>query len=248
MKAEIHSYESFGTVDGPGIRFIVFFQGCPMRCAYCHNPDTWVSGNGKATDIENIVSEICKYRTYFKNGGGVTLSGGEPLLQMDAVIALLKRLKEYQIHTCIDTSGITFDKEDEDLLRKYDELLEVTDLFLLDIKHIDVKKHQDLTSQSNAHTLAFAQYLNAHKKPMWIRHVLVPGITTDEQSLRQLKSFLNTLSTIEKIEILPYHTMGITKYETMGITYRLKDIQPPSEEQIVFAKKILLEGMSEHES
>lgn len=243
MKTEIHSYESFGTVDGPGIRFIVFFQGCLMRCAYCHNPDTWIEHQGRLVETEDIVQEILKYKTYFKNGGGVTLSGGEPLLQMEAVIALLKRLKEEGLHTCVDTCGITFDSKDEHVIQNFDALLEVTDLFLLDIKHIDDIKHQELTGQSNVHTLAFAKYLNEHHKPVWIRYVLVPNISDQESDIIKLKQFLNTLDNIEKIEVLPYHTMGLPKYEKLGIDYRLKGVHPPSKALIERANEILQKGL-----
>lgn len=240
MKTRIHSFESFGTVDGPGIRFIVFFQGCPMRCSYCHNPDTWQTTAGTIMDTEEIITQVLKYKTYFKDGGGVTLSGGEPLLQMDAVIALLSKLKECGIHTCVDTCGITFCEEN---LEKFYELIKVTDLFLLDIKHIDTQEHQKLTKQSNKNTLAFAKFLDQHKKPMWVRHVLVPGITTKEEYLIQLKAFLNTLHNIEKIEILPYHTMGLPKYENLGIDYPLKGVEPPTKEEVELAKLIVEKGI-----
>lgn len=239
MKAEVHSYESFGTVDGPGVRFVVFMQGCPLRCAYCHNPDTWHCGEGKKKDIDEIVQEILKYKAYFKNGGGVTISGGEPLLQIEAVICLLEELKKKGIHTCVDTSGICFQSEDEKVVSQYERLLSVCDLFLLDIKHIDNEKHKELTGLPNQRPLAFAKFLSEHGKPMWIRHVLVPGYTTDKEYLYKLRSFLDTLYTVEKVEVLPYHTMGIVKYKKMNLAYRLQDVQPPTKEQVEEAKFIL---------
>lgn len=246
MKTEIHSYESFGTVDGPGIRFVVFFQGCPLRCAYCHNPDTWHIGQGKTVDTEDILAEILKYKAYFKNGGGVTLSGGEPLLQLDAATALLQRCKEHGLHTCVDTSGAVFDEEDADKIKQFEKLLAISDLFLLDIKHMDDERHRELTARSNRNTLAFARYLAAYHKPVWIRHVLVPGYTVSEASLWELRRFLDTLDNIEKIEILPYHTMGAVKYEKLGIAYRLKDTLPPDKAQIEMAQRILWKGRNDH--
>ena len=246
MKAEIHSYESFGTVDGPGVRFVVFMQGCPLRCAYCHNPDTWLSGDVKQKDTDEIVQEILKYKAYFRNGGGVTVSGGEPLLQIEAVIDLLGKLKKKGIHTCVDTSGIYFEQDDANIVAQYERLLDVCDLFLLDIKHADDEKHKALTGLSNKKPLAFAKFLSDHQKPMWIRHVLVPGYTTDEEDLQMLRTFLDTLHTVEKIEVLPYHTMGVVKYETLKMKYRLQDVQPPTKEQVERAKYILY-GKEENE-
>lgn len=246
MEAEIHSYESFGTVDGPGVRFVVFMQGCPLRCAYCHNPDTWLSGDGKQKDTDEIVQEILKYKAYFRNGGGVTVSGGEPLLQIEAVIDLLGKLKKKGIHTCVDTSGIYFEQDDANIVAQYERLLDVCDLFLLDIKHADDEKHKALTGLSNKKPLAFAKFLSDHQKPMWIRHVLVPGYTTDEEDLQMLRTFLDTLHTVEKIEVLPYHTMGVVKYETLKMKYRLQDVQPPTKEQVERAKYILY-GKEENE-
>lgn len=234
--AKIHSIETFGTVDGPGIRFVIFMQGCPMRCAYCHNPDTWNTLGGTEMTADELIIQVEKYRHYFGEDGGVTLSGGEPLLQMDFVIELFKKLKHKNISTCLDTSGITFCEQNK---AKFDELIKYTDLVLLDIKHIDDQKHRWLTNFSNDNVLKFAQYLNKNNIPMWVRYVLVPGINSDEKSLYLLKDFLDTLSNIQNIEILPYHTMGVQKYEQLGIDYRLKDIEPPTAEQINLATTIL---------
>lgn len=233
--AKIHSFESFGTVDGPGVRFVIFMQGCPLRCKYCHNPDTWSFRGGQEYSVEEVVNEVMKYKNYIHNGG-VTVSGGEPLVQIDFLIELFKELKKKGIHTCCDTSGITFD---EAHISKFDELLEVCDLFLLDIKHIDSKKHLDLTAMPSAHPQNFARYLDAHHKPVWIRHVLVNGYTNNEEDLRRTRTFLDTLHNIEKIEVLPYHTMGITKYEKMGLEYPLKNIDLCTAQEIAKAKEIL---------
>lgn len=233
--AKIHSFESFGTVDGPGVRFVIFMQGCPMRCKYCHNPDTWEFNGGKEYSSDEVINEIMKYKNYIKEGG-VTVSGGEPLVQIDFVIELFKKLKEKKIHTCCDTSGITFH---EDNIDKYNELIQVCDLFLVDIKHIDDELHQKLTSQKSNNPKKFIQYLNEHQKTMWIRHVLVNGYTNDEKYLMQTKEFLEPFDYIEKVEILPYHTLGISKYEKLGIEYPLKDIEVPTSKDIKRANEIL---------
>lgn len=241
MIGRIHSFESFGTVDGPGIRFIVFLQGCPLRCKYCHNPDTWLAG-GNEYSAEEVAVRAVKYRSYFGDKGGVTVSGGEPLLQIDFVIELFKILKAQGVNTCVDTSGITFNPESEESVRKHQELLQVTDLFLLDIKHIDDEAHKVLTGKSNAHTLAFAKFLSDNGKKVWIRHVLVPTYTDDDSALERLSEFIATLKTVERVEVLPYHTMGEVKYQKLGYDYALAGVQPPDKERVENAKRILLKG------
>ena len=238
MIGRIHSFESFGTVDGPGIRFVVFLQGCPLRCQYCHNPDTWKAG-GEEYTAEEIATRALKYKNYFGDNGGVTLTGGEPLIQMDFVIELFKILKEKGIHTCVDTSGITFNPDSPESVDKHKELLKVTDLFLLDIKHIDEEACKKLTGHSNKNTLAFANFLSDHGKKMWIRQVIVPGITDSEKSLKRTREFLDTLKTVEKVEVLPYHTMGVVKYEKLGLEYPLKGVEAPTKESVEQAKRIL---------
>lgn len=238
MTGRIHSFESFGTVDGPGIRYVVFLQGCPLRCQYCHNPDTWGAG-GKEYTAEEVVKQALRYKNYFGEKGGVTVTGGEPLLQIDFVTELFTLLKEKGIHTCVDTSGIAFKKENAVSVEKHEKLLEVTDLFLLDIKHIDSEGHKALTGQDNANTLAFAKFLSERGKKTWIRHVLVPGITDDDEQLQKLKQFVDGLSSVEKIEVLPYHTLGVVKYEKLGIEYPLKDVSAPDKERVLNAKRIL---------
>lgn len=231
----IHSVESFGTVDGPGIRFVIFFQGCPMRCKYCHNPDSWDASGGTETTAEALVSEALKYKKYFGTRGGVTATGGEPLLQLDFLLELFGLLKEKGIHTCLDTSGICFREEDE----RYRKLLEVTDLVLLDVKHIDAEAHKALTGQKIDAPLKFARFLSDNRKPVWIRHVLVPDVTDDDGALRALKAFLDTLTNVEKVEVLPYHTMGVNKYEKLGIAYPLAGVKAPSRERVENARRIL---------
>lgn len=238
MEGNIHSFESFGTVDGPGIRYVVFMQGCPMRCKYCHNPDTWKFGAGKNYTAEAVFKEILKYKNYIKNGG-VTVSGGEPLMQPDFVAELFSLLKSEGIHTALDTSGVTFDKDNPQSVERHLNVLRYTDLVLLDIKHIDGERHKDLTGLSNENTLDFARFLSGNGKKMWIRHVLVPGITDNDEYLEKLKQFISGLKTVEKTEVLPYHTMGEVKYEKLGLLYPLKGVQQPSKERIENAKNIL---------
>lgn len=238
MEGFIHSFESFGTVDGPGIRFVVFMQGCPMRCKYCHNPDTWRFGAGKKYTAADVFKEILKYKSYIKSGG-VTVSGGEPLLQAEFITELFRLLKAEGIHTALDTSGVTFKKDNPQSVEKHLSVLRYTDLVLLDIKHIDEDEHKALTGFSNENTLAFARYLSKNGKKMWIRHVLVPDITDNDEYLHKLKRFIDGLSTVERVEVLPYHTMGEVKYERLGMQYPLKGVLPPSKERIENARKIL---------
>lgn len=238
MTGRIHSFESFGTVDGPGIRYVVFLQGCPLRCKYCHNPDTWTSG-GKEYTAEQVVTQALRYRNYFGEKGGVTVTGGEPLLQIDFVIELFALLKAKGMHTCVDTSGITFRADDEKTVEKFEKLLEVTDLFLLDIKHIELDGHKELTGLGNENVLAFAKFLSDHGKATWIRHVLVPDITDNDELLYKLKAFIDTLQSVEKVEVLPYHTLGVVKYEKLGYEYPLKDVVAPTKDRVLNAKRIL---------
>ena len=234
MIGKIHSVESFGTVDGPGIRFVVFMQGCTLKCKYCHNRDTWDTHSGTEISVQELVKQILNYKTYIDNsGGGVTVSGGEPLLQAEFVTELFKNLKSIGIHTVLDTAGsIPISNQIKDLL-KY------TDLVLLDIKHIDNEKCINLTGFSNKNNLEFAKYLSNLKIPVWIRQVLVPGYTDDKFDLQTLKKFLDTLENVEKIELLPYHDLGKFKWKEIGETYELENVLPPNKEDIDKAKNIL---------
>ena len=269
----IHSTESFGAVDGPGIRFVVFLQGCKMRCKYCHNPETWnlvadysrlysedlgeaereelakrIEENTKmlkdkgikleARTPEDVLKQALRYKPYWKGDGGITVSGGEALLQIDFLIEFFKLAKAEGIHTAIDTAGNPFTRE-EPFFSKFRELMKVTDLFILDIKQIEDEKHRSLTGFSNANILDLAQYLSDQGKHMWIRHVLVPGITTDEEDLRKTDAFIRTLKTVDKVEVLPYHKLGIQEWERLGIPYQLEGIDPPTAEQLKLAKDIL---------
>lgn len=238
IKGRIHSVESFGSADGPGVRYIVFLKGCNMRCQYCHNPDTWAKDDGELMTPEEVLKKALRYKTYWKEKGGITVSGGEALLQIDFVTELFRLAKEKGVNTCLDTSGNPFSLE-EPFKSKFDELMKYTDLFMLDIKHMDDAAHRKLTGQTNQNILEMAAYLSDHGKAMWIRHVLVPGITTEEDELYRLRSFLDTLKTVERVEVLPYHTLGVFKWKELGIPYQLEGVDPPTKEQIDRAKEIL---------
>ena len=239
MVGRIHSFESFGTVDGPGIRFVIFMQGCPLRCKYCHNPDSWVFSGGTEYEPQAVAQNALRYKRYWRGGGGVTVSGGEPLMQIDFVIELFKILKEEGVHTAVDTSGITFEPQSEESLNKHTELLKYADLFLLDIKHIDAQMCKSLTGADNKNELAFAKFLSENGKDIWIRHVLVPGITDDDSYLKRTREFIDTLKTVKRVEVLPYHTMGEVKYKNLGINYPLAGVKPPEKERVQNAKNIL---------
>ena len=236
--ARIHSFESFGTVDGPGVRFVVFMQGCPMRCKYCHNPDTWDFTGGKEYSTIDVFNQIMKYKNYIKKGG-VTISGGEPLAQIDFVIELFTKLKEEGIHTAVDTAGMMFNPNNEEIVKKYDKLLSVTDLFIVDIKHIDREAHLDLTSFPIDNSQEFFKYLNKNHKDLWIRVVLVDGYTNDKGVLTRMRSFIDTLTNVKRVEVLPYHSLGVKKYEQLNIEYPFKDKKTPSKEDVNEAKRIL---------
>lgn len=241
-KGRIHSLESMGTVDGPGLRFVVFLQGCPMRCAYCHNPDTWTVNAGTLMDPAEIIEQVEHNRSFYKNGG-ITVTGGEPLLQVDFLIDLFTLAKERDIHTCIDTSGITYKPGNTAYIEKLDKLMELTDLVMLDIKHINPEKHKELTGQPNDGILAFVQYLSDKDIPMWIRHVVVPGITDDEKYLYQLGQFIAPFKNLKVLDILPYHTMGTVKYEKLEMEYKLKDVPAMSKDKAIELKKVVLDGI-----
>ena len=234
IKARIHSFESFGAVDGPGIRFVVFFQGCGLRCKYCHNRDTWPVSGGMKYTTDELISKISRYKNYFTvSGGGVTLSGGEPLLQQDFLLELLPKLKKLGIHTAIDTSG------NFPLTDKMKKIIDLTDLFLLDIKCINDDICKDLVGVSNKLELEFAKYLSNINKDVWIRQVLVPGITDHEEDLLKLKDFLATLQNVKKVEILAYHDLGRFKWENLGCNYELEDVPNATTEDVARAKRIL---------
>lgn len=238
VKGYIHSTESFGSVDGPGVRFIVFMQGCNMRCKYCHNPDTWDKNGGREVTADEVIKTALRYRTYWGKKGGITISGGEPLLQMDFLIELCKKCKMQGISTVIDTAGKPFTRE-EPFFSKFNELLNYTDLIMLDLKHIDSNDHKALTGFGNENILDLAQYLSEKNVPVWIRHVLLPGINDDDFSLNKLHKFIKTLKNVQRVEILPYHNLGEFKYEDLGIKYPLAGLRSPSKESIANAQRLL---------
>ncbi len=235
----IHSIETCGTVDGPGIRFVVFLQGCPMRCLYCHNPDTWSFEQNTQITSDEILSRYDGLKEFFTNGG-ITVTGGEPMAQMEFVTELFSKARTKNIHTALDTSGVYFDRNN---LKRIDELLAVTNLVLLDIKHIDSEEHKKLTGHDNKNILDFARYLSEKNIPVWIRYVIVPGITDKKDELEALGCFLKTLQNIDALEILPYHNMAIQKYKKLGIDYPLPDTSPATKEQAIEARDIILQAM-----
>lgn len=230
----VHSFETFGAVDGPGIRFVIFMQGCSLQCKYCQNRDTWETNAGNQYSAEELLNKILKYKNYFlASGGGVTVSGGEPLLQYKFLIELFTLLKKENIHTAIDTSG------NVDLTDDMKKLIDLTDLFLLDIKCINDEICKKLTGVSNKKELAFAKYLSSINKPTWIRQVIVPTITDRTEDLLALKDFLSTLTNVEKIELLPYHDLGKSKWIKLGLKYELENIRVANNNDIEYAKRIL---------
>lgn len=239
MTGRIHSVESFSAVDGPGTRFVIFFQGCPMRCLYCHNPDTWRTDGGREVTADELLDEYEAVKEFMHNGG-ITCTGGEPCLQLGFLTELFEKAKARGINTCLDTSGITFKKSDT---AAFDRLIKSTDLVMLDIKHIDPVKHKELTSHDNSGILAFAEYLSEKGIPMWIRHVVVPGLTDDEDSLYKLGRFLAHISTLKALDVLPYHTMGRHKYEELGMDYPLGDTPPMTKEGALRARDIIMHGL-----
>ena len=235
----IHSFESFATVDGPGVRFAVFFQGCPMRCLYCHNPDTWDMKENKKVSVETILEKYDSVKPFLKNGG-LTATGGEPLAQIDFLIELFKKARKKNIHTALDTSGILFNKNDT---KKFDELIKYTDLVMLDIKHIDPDEHKKLTGFDNKNVLDFLEYLNENNITCWIRHVVVPDITYKKEYLEALGKYLAKFKNIKALDTLPYHDMAKSKYEELGLDYPLKDTKPLEKEETLKARNAIIEAM-----
>lgn len=238
VQGRIHSTESFGSVDGPGVRFLIFTQGCAMRCRYCHNADTWNTDGGTLMTADELLDKAERYRAYWGKNGGITVSGGEPLLQIDFLIELFTKAKQREINTCIDTAGQPFRKT-EPFFSKFKRLAELTDLFIVDIKHIDSGEHEKLTGVKNENILEMLSFLSETGKPVWIRHVLVPDITDNDEYLRQTRAFIDTLKNVERIEVLPYHSMGAFKWKELGYDYTLDGVETPSPESIENAKQIL---------
>ena len=237
VKGNVHSLETFGLVDGPGVRYVVFLSGCNMRCKYCHNPDTW-SKNGEEWTAKKLFQRVRRYKSYWKNNGGITVSGGEPLLQKEFVTAFFSLAKKEGINTAIDTAGQPFSKEKK-WMSGFEKLMEVTDLVILDLKSMDADGHKKLTGMDNDNILEMAGWLSEHGKKMWIRHVLVPGITDKEEDLKAMREFISTLKTVEKVEILPYHTLGLMKWEELKLSYHLEGVPTPTAQEIQRAEELL---------
>lgn len=236
LRGRVHSVESFGTLDGPGIRFVVFMQGCPLRCVYCHNRDTWDPKGGKEYTPQDIIDEMKKYINFIKfSGGGITVTGGEPTLQADFVTEVFRLTKEMNVNTALDTSGFAE-------VEKVKELLRFTDLVLLDIKHADEEKHKKITGVANEKIKRFSKYVAEQGIPIWIRYVLIPGLTDDENDLKLAAEFIKELKTVKKVEVLPYHSMGAYKWEKLGQEYELKGVAEPGAKEIERAKQILSGG------
>ncbi len=238
LKGYVHSLESFGSVDGPGVRYVIFLTGCAMRCQFCHNPDTWDMPKGTPYTADELVKTALRYQTYWGEQGGITVSGGEPLLQIDFLTELFRKAKEQGIHTTLDTSGNPFTRE-EPFFEKIQELMKYTDLVMLDIKHIDDEKHKVLTGWTNENILDMAKYLDELHKPVWIRHVLVPERSDEDTALEKLHEFIEGLGNVERVEVLPYHTLGEYKWKELGYDYPLRGIEPPTKERVEHAKQIL---------
>lgn len=263
MLGYIHSVESFGTVDGPGVRMVIFFQGCPMRCVYCHNPDTWAFGRGTQMTADELLERFHRNRHYYRNGG-ITVTGGEPLCQIEFLTELFRKAKMEGISTCLDTSGVVFPYRKnaqgwslagggiKDELKRYglrvpmqeyEELLSLTDLVLLDIKHMDSEKHKELTGHSNEAVLAFLEFLAQEAVPVWIRRVSVPGRTDDPEELMQLGEYIGKFDNIKAVDVLPYHTMGESKYKSMGLTYPLEGVAEATKEEAIRVRERILDGI-----
>ena len=236
----VHSLESFGSIDGPGVRYLIFLAGCSMRCQYCHNPDTWDIRTGTPCTADEILEKAVRYRPYWSSKGGITISGGDPLLQMDFLLDLCKKAKADNIHVTIDTSGQPFTRR-APFFDKFKQLMKYVDLIILDIKHIDNTLHRRLTGCSNGNIIDMAQYLSDIKKSVWIRHVLIPKITDDDVYLKRLREFINSLNNVERVEVLPYHVLGVAKWEELQIDYPLADTLPPTKERIENANRILVD-------
>ncbi len=243
----INKLETFGSVDGPGIRFVVFTQGCPMRCKFCHNPETWDFGTKSANGTDNgsfeisaedLLKKAVRYKPYWGNDGGITVSGGEPLAQIDFMIEFFEAAKAAGVHTCVDTSGVTFRRTGE-TFAKIERLMKATDLLLVDIKHIDEDEHKDLTGHSNKNIIDFFRYLDSIHKPIWIRHVLVPGGSDNDEALMRTRDFIRTLGNVKRVEVLPYHAFALSKYQELDIDYALKDTLTPTAERVANANEIL---------
>ena len=239
MLGNIHSIETFGSADGPGVRYLIFLKGCNMRCKYCHNPDTWAKTEGEMKSAEEILQQALRYKRYWGKKGGITVSGGEPLRQMDFLTEFFTLARAKGVHTALDTAGQPFRPDDPAYLADFDRLMASTSLVILDLKEIDPERHRRLTGKDNANILAMARHISDLGIPLWVRHVLVPGLTDDEEGLRKTADFIRSLKTVQRVEVLPYHTLGLFKWQKLGIPYPLPDAVPPTAEQVKRAEDLL---------
>ena len=230
LLGKVNSIETMGLVDGPGIRIVVFMQGCKLRCLYCHNPETWSCECDKSMSVDELVERVLRYKNYISKNGGVTFSGGEPLLQSDFIYECLKRLKEENIHTCIDTSGVGFD---------YEKLMDLVDLFIVDVKSIDSEEYKYITGRDIDEYNTFMNLIQSKNKKIWLRQVVVPSINDDEKHMEDLAEYANSLNGVEKVELLAYHTMAVDKYLKLNIKYRLEGIESLSSEKLEYLKGVL---------
>lgn len=235
----VHSLETFGSVDGPGVRFVVFLQGCALRCKFCHNPETWSCDGGTRWTVSDLFQKVYRYRNYWGKKGGITVSGGEPLRQMEFVTEFFELARSKGVHTALDTAGQPFRPDDPEYLASFDRLMRSTSLVILDLKEMDPERHRQLTGKDNANILDMARRISDLGVPLWIRHVLVPGVTDDEDGLRQMSDFISSLKTVQRVEVLPYHTLGLFKWKKLGINYPLPDAVPPTAEQVRRAEELL---------
>ncbi len=240
MTGRVHSLETFGLVDGPGVRFVIFLQGCKMRCKFCHNPETWSMTEGEDWEAAKLFERAYRYKNYWKADGGITVSGGEPLLQAGFVAELFSLAKHKGVNTCLDTSGQPFNEEDAEFMSSFEKLMDNTDLVMLDLKDFSEEAHRRLTGYTNKNIIALAKWLSDHGKKMWIRHVLVPGVTDDPDDLKKMREFIDSLNGVERVEILPYHTLGLFKWQNLKIPYPLEGVPVPTEEQVKQAEEILV--------
>ncbi len=234
----VNSVESFGSVDGPGVRYIFFLQGCHMRCRYCHNPETWSMEGGEEMTPREALDKALRFRNYWGDKGGITVSGGEALLQIDFVTELFELAKEEGVHTALDTSGNPFTTQ-EPFFSKFERLMKATDLVILDIKQMNPDEHKALTGWTNENILAMARWCSDHGVDLWIRKVLVPGLTDSDEELKALRDFVAELKTVKRFEVLPYHTLGIGKWKKLGIPYTLDGVKPPTKDEIRRAEDML---------
>jgi len=234
MFARVNSIETMGLVDGPGIRVVVFLQGCNLRCLYCHNPETWSKDSKNIVSVDDVVSRVLKYKNYIQKNGGVTFSGGEPLLQSDFIYECARRLKKEDIHICVDTAGVA---------KGYEKIIDLVDLFIVDVKSIYEDEYKYITGSNMDLFNGFIEKIQKYNKKIWIRQVIVPGINDNEKHVIDLAKFCNNIKGIERVELLPYHTLGKEKYKKLNVKYRLEKVKDLDNDKFDYLRKILSEHL-----